>query len=83
MFQPTELVAKAGKVTIHFTNKSPENHDLSVQQGSNGTVLGSTGAFDGATKTLTVMLKPGKYTFFCNVPGHRASGMVGTIVVKG
>ena len=29
----------------------------------------------GASGTLTVFLKPGKYLLICNVPGHFASGM--------
>lgn len=29
----------------------------------------------GATGSLTVALKPGKYILICNVPGHFASGM--------
>jgi len=29
----------------------------------------------GASGTLTVALKPGKYLLICNVPGHFASGM--------
>ena len=27
-------------------------------------------------------LKPGRYTFFCDVPGHRMAGMHGTLIVK-
>ena len=31
---------------------------------------------------MTVKLKPGTYTFFCQAPGHRAAGMYGTMTVK-
>ena len=29
----------------------------------------------GATKTITIDLKPGHYVLFCNLPGHYAAGM--------
>jgi plastocyanin len=35
----------------------------------------------GETNSGKVELKQGKYTFYCNVPGHRAAGMQGTITV--
>ena len=36
----------------------------------------------GGKSTVTVALKPGKYTFYCPVPGHRQAGMQGTLTVK-
>jgi uncharacterized cupredoxin-like copper-binding protein len=80
-FTKTSLTAKAGKVTILFTNSSPLQHNLTIQQGTNGANVGATPTFQGGSKTLTVNLKPGTYTFYCTVPGHRAAGMVGTLTV--
>jgi plastocyanin len=74
------LTAKAGKVTIDFSNASPVEHDVAIAQGS--TVAGQTPVFTGGSKTLTVTLKPGSYTFYCTVPGHRAAGMEGTLTVS-
>jgi plastocyanin len=76
------LSAKAGKVTITMTNMSPVGHNITIQQGTSGSVLGSTPTFTGGTKSVTVNLKAGTYTFFCSVPGHRAAGMVGTLTVS-
>ena len=81
-FTKTSLTAKAGKVTIRFTNASGLQHNLTVQQGTSGSVLGATATFQGGTKNLVLTLKPGTYTFFCSVPGHRAAGMEGTLVVR-
>jgi plastocyanin len=74
------LSAKAGTVTIVMTNMSPVEHNVTIAQGS--TVLGDTPTFSGGSKTLSLKLKPGKYTFYCSVPGHRQAGMEGTLNVS-
>lgn len=81
-FDKTSLTAKAGKVTIQFTNKSPLSHNLTVAKGTSGAVIGATPTFSGGTRTLTVTLAPGTYTYFCSVPGHRQAGMQGTLTVQ-
>jgi plastocyanin len=79
-YTPKTLSAKAGKVTITMTNSSPVGHDVALAEGTK--VLGSTPVFTGGSKTFTVTLKPGKYSFYCTVPGHRAAGMEGTLTVS-
>lgn len=73
------LSAKAGAVTITFTNPSALEHNVTIAQGSS--VLGATPTFSNGAKTLTLNLKPGTYSFYCTVPGHRAAGMEGTLTV--
>jgi uncharacterized cupredoxin-like copper-binding protein len=73
-------VAKAGTVTITVKNTGAITHALSIQMPS-GTVSTSHIA-PGATATLTVnAMMPGKYVFFCPIPGHRQAGMQGVLVV--
>ena len=79
-YDAKQLSAKAGTVTIDMTNMSPVEHNVTIAEGSK--VLGATPTFTGGTKTLTVKLKPGTYTFFCSVPGHRQAGMEGTLKVS-
>jgi uncharacterized cupredoxin-like copper-binding protein len=74
------LSAKAGAVTIEMTNMSPLEHDVTIAQGS--TILGATPKFMGGTRSLTINLKAGTYTFYCSVPGHRQAGMEGTLSVS-
>jgi plastocyanin len=81
-FTKSTLTAKAGTVTISFTNSSPLAHNLTVQQGTSGTVIGATPTFMGGTKTVKLTLKAGTYTYYCSVPGHRAAGMQGTLTVQ-
>jgi uncharacterized cupredoxin-like copper-binding protein len=79
-YDTKQLSAKAGKVTIDFSNSSPLEHDVAIAQGSS--VAGQTPVFTGGSKTLTLNLKPGTYTFYCTVPGHRQAGMEGTLTVS-
>ena len=34
------------------------------------------------TSRVRASLKPGKYEFYCSVPGHEDGGMKGTLTVK-
>jgi plastocyanin len=79
-YDTKQLSAKAGTVTIDMSNMSPVEHNVTIAEG--GKVLGATPTFTGGTKALTVKLKPGTYTFFCSVPGHRQAGMEGTLKVS-
>jgi plastocyanin len=82
MFNTNSLSAKAGKVTIAFTNSTSIGHNFTLSDSSGASVPGgATSTFTGGTKTITVDLKAGKYTYFCSVPGHRQAGMQGTLTV--
>ena len=79
-FTQKDLTAKAGKVTIQFANKSQVPHAVAIE--GNG-VEDKTETVTGAdAPPLTVDLKPGTYTFYCPVDGHRAAGMEGKLVVR-
>jgi plastocyanin len=79
-FDQTSLEASAGKVTIDFTNDSSLSHNVTID--GPGVEDEGTDTIKGSTANITLDLKPGKYTFYCSVDGHRAAGMEGTLVVK-
>ncbi len=81
-YTTNKAVATAGPVTISMKNMSGVTHNLAIQSGTSGPVLGATPLAPSGTASFTVNLKPGTYTFFCQAPGHRAAGMVGTLTVK-
>ena len=60
-------------------NQSPIQHNISITGpvSGKGPIIGQ-----GATSSFQVTLKPGTYTFLCDVPGHAAAGMKGTLTVK-
>jgi plastocyanin len=78
-YQSTKAEAPAGQIKVDMPNKSSLGHDIGLQgiPGAQGKVVAQ-----GGTSTFTVSLKPGKYTYFCSVPGHEAAGMKGTLTVK-
>jgi len=80
-FDTTTLTAKAGKVSLAFTNAASLEHNVTVAS-SSGAVIGATPTFSGGSKTVSLTLKPGTYKFYCSVPGHRQAGMEGTLTVQ-
>jgi plastocyanin len=78
---PNVLHARPGHLTINFVNHSETWHNLHVAS-PRGVVLGATPTFSGGTRTLTLTLKPGRYIFYCTVPGHRFAGMHGTLIIR-
>jgi mono/diheme cytochrome c family protein len=82
-YQVSKATATAGALEIDSKNPTSTPHDIAIQQGTNGPVLGQGSTVtNGGVSKVSVNLKPGTYTFYCTLPGHRAGGMVGTITVK-
>ena len=79
-FLASSATASAGKVQIKMQNKSSTPHDIAITGGG----VNEVGKIvtGGGVSVVSANLKPGKYTFYCSVPGHRAAGMVGTLTVK-
>jgi plastocyanin len=80
-YTTTEATAKAGKVTVDFNNPQGLTHDVAIES-SSGEEVGKTELIAEGSDSTTVNLKPGTYTFYCTVPGHREAGMEGTLTVK-
>jgi plastocyanin len=79
-FLASSASATPGNVTVRMKNASSVPHDIAITGGGVnqiGKVVTS-----GGVSSVAANLKPGKYTFYCSVPGHRQAGMVGTLTVK-
>jgi plastocyanin len=78
-WEPGELSAPAGSVTIKLVNESDTPHAVEVE--GNGVEEESETVTGGETE-LTVDLEAGEYTFYCPVGQHRQNGMEGTLTVE-
>jgi mono/diheme cytochrome c family protein len=75
--------AGTGALQIDSRNVSSVPHDIALQEGTDGQVLGEGDTVsNGGVSTVSVNLRPGRYTFYCTLPGHREAGMQGTLTVR-
>ncbi|HET6448505.1 MAG TPA: plastocyanin/azurin family copper-binding protein [Conexibacter sp.] len=81
-FSQRTLSASAGTVTIRLDNGSGNSlpHGIAIE--GNGVDKDGATVQPGDTSTVTVKLRPGRYTFYCPVPGHEDQGMKGTLTVS-
>ncbi|HEX4623847.1 MAG TPA: plastocyanin/azurin family copper-binding protein [Solirubrobacteraceae bacterium] len=78
-FNKKVLNSKSGAVTVNMTNPSSVPHAIAVE--GNGVDKDGQTVTSGGTSTVSVTLKPGKYTFYCPVDSHKQQGMQGTLTV--
>ncbi|HTY97147.1 MAG TPA: plastocyanin/azurin family copper-binding protein [Solirubrobacteraceae bacterium] len=86
-YASSKALATAGAVTVTMANMSGVMHNIAFEAGENGAtakgpVIAHSSFISKGTTSVKLTLKPGKYTFFCEVPGHRQAGMYGTLTVK-
>ena len=76
-FQAKEFTIPAGVIQVNYVDQAA---------GASHTLVFSESQFSGfqlavpqGPKTGKVDLKPGTYTIYCTIPGHRAAGMQATV----
>ena len=77
-FEPEELSIPADTdVTVQLPNDGVTLHNFSIDE------LGiSVDIEPGATQETVINAPAGEYEYYCNVPGHKAAGMLGTLTVQ-
>ena len=78
-YEPENVSANAGTIEITLINEGAAEHNLLVEEVGDVLVVHTD---PGETATGTIDLEPGTYTIYCDIPGHRASGMEGTLTVN-
>jgi uncharacterized cupredoxin-like copper-binding protein len=77
-FEPSEVTIPANTdVTVNLPNEGVTPHNFSIDE------LGiDVDIAPGATEQVVINAPAGEYEYYCNVPGHKQAGMVGTLIVS-
>lgn len=78
-FEPALLSVDAGRFNVALTSEDIF-HTLVIEAADGDRDIAA--AQRGETDRGGVELEPGSYVFYCDVPGHRAAGMEGTLTVE-
>ena len=77
-FVPTEITVPSDReVTILLPNTGASPHNFSIDA-----LDISVDIAPGETKEITFTAPEGEYEYYCNVPGHKEAGMVGTLIAR-
>ncbi|TMC06319.1 MAG: hypothetical protein E6J41_19340 [Chloroflexi bacterium] len=81
-FEPNAIDVKSGS-TLFLVNGGSAAHDLVVADGSGAVKARSSLVQAGDSTTFAIGdLPAGGYQVYCDVPGHKAAGMTGTLTVS-
>jgi mono/diheme cytochrome c family protein len=78
-FTAVNAIAPPGSVQLVMKNQGNVEHNIAVR---NGTEEKGPVVPPGGMSQVSANLKPGKYVFYCSVPGHEEGGMKGNLTVK-
>ncbi|HZA84131.1 MAG TPA: cupredoxin domain-containing protein [Actinomycetes bacterium] len=76
-FVPETLQARGGEVTVALRNRDLFWHTFTID--ALGVEVRSP---VGRLRTATFEARPGRYAFYCAIPGHASLGMRGTLTVR-
>ena len=78
-FKPNAITVPANTaVAVALTNNGAAPHNFNID------ALGvhSSNLSSGQAETVSINAAPGDYQYYCNIPGHKQAGMVGTLTVQ-
>lgn len=82
-FTPNTFTVKAGsEVTINLKNTGSVAHDITIDDVNGQKVYKKVEAGKSDKVTFTAPSQAGTIDFYCAEPGHKESGMTGTMTVE-
>ncbi|MFM8594195.1 MAG: cupredoxin domain-containing protein, partial [Chloroflexota bacterium] len=77
-FDPATVTVPAEKeVTVTLPNAGAAPHNFSIDA-----LKVNVDLSPGETKEAKFTAPAGEYEYYCNVPGHKEAGMIGTLTAK-
>ena len=81
-FEPSTISVPSGKVVFYLVNAGTASHDMVIRDSTGKRLAASELVSAGDNFVFTVStLAAGTYKFFCDQPGHEASGMFGSLTI--
>lgn len=77
-FEPDEITAEVGEDLAIVLSSEDLLHDFTIDELDAHVVADRGETAEGGLRAD----EAGEFTFYCSVPGHRAAGMEGTLVVE-
>lgn len=77
-FDPAELTVTAGEDVAIVLTSEDLLHDFTIDELDAHVASGADETNEGGFRAD----EPGRYTYYCTVPGHRDAGMEGTLIVE-
>ena len=82
-FNPASFTVKAGNpVSLAFSSVDKKVHVITFSDPSLAALAFGVGAGQIKAMSFNTPLVPGSYEFHCDVPGHKAAGEIGTMIVE-
>lgn len=75
---PDQITVQAGEDIAIVLTSADILHDFTIDQIDAHVAADAGDTEEGGLRSE----EPGRYTFYCSVPGHRDAGMEGTLVVE-
>lgn len=82
-FEPKDVTARAGRITLNFTNAGPQRrHTYVIRDSAGQEVFKSNEVEPNNSQTAEFTIaQAGQYTVLCVLPGHANRGQQGTLTV--
>ncbi len=81
-YEPKQIMVPPGAVEFDVTNTGSIEHTFLIDDPGKKTVGKIASILPGKTEKLTVTLKAGVHTIYCDLAGHREAGMIASLKVQ-